>query len=129
MLRSTLLASSLVLCGAASKAAAITYDVSLAVPDESVTGTIQTNGTLGTLATDDILDWQFVVINGALSFTLIGDGQPGDNSDVFISGQSVTATERQLLFDFSGDGFVLFQRRASGRARRGSACRIPGARV
>jgi hypothetical protein len=75
----------------------------------SVSGTITTDGTLGVLGAGDILDWNIVINNGTSSFDLIGPGI-GNNSSVYLQGNSVDATATNLLFNFSGgDGGLLIQ--------------------
>lgn len=88
---------------------AITYFFAFGTPGASVVGSLETNGTLGQLDASDILDWTIEVVNGADTFVLLGDAQSGDNSDVFIDGGSLSATADELLYDFDGSGFVLFQ--------------------
>ena len=90
---------------------ATTYTVQRTVDVGTVTGTIETDGTLGTLFAANILDWDLVVDDGVGSFRLVGP-LSGGNSQVavgFAPGLSATATE--LLFDFSGAGFnfLVFQ--------------------
>ncbi len=99
----------LVLATTALNAAVITYDVNRTIGAGTVTGFIQTDGTLGLLtdASTQILDW---------SFTLTAPGMNDDNPVVInlfaddpaqtptgttiLNGLAVTATATELLYDF-----------------------------
>ena len=69
-------------------------------------GTIQTDGTIGVLATGNFLAWDL---------TLNGDGASYHITDtdsvVQVVGSDVTATAANIFFDYSGadDGYLLFQ--------------------
>jgi len=101
----------LLLSVAVSNATSITYNVSRSIGAGSVTGTIQTDGTLGILSTVRITDWVLHLSDGSFTSDLFGP-LSGNNSAVQITGSSVTATANQLLFDFdaSGSSRLLFQR-------------------
>jgi hypothetical protein len=94
----------------------VTYIVNETVGTHgSVTGSIETDGTLGApLELANILDWNLVLNNGTSTFDLMGP-LSGPNSTLSIldgsTGSDLTATATQLLFNFSdtGDGFALFQ--------------------
>lgn len=96
----------------ASTSSATTYGLSNPIGDGGVTGTIETDGTIGTLSAANIADWNLVVDDGLNTFNLLGP-LSGDNSQLLFSfrtevGLSATATE--LLFDFGANsGGVLFQ--------------------
>jgi len=81
------------------QAAAITYTVSLTglgFDDGSVNGTIETDGTIGTLASGDILSYNLLLNDGiGQTFTL----DPGD-SIVTLTGTATTATASLLQFNF-----------------------------
>jgi hypothetical protein len=84
----------------------IIYNVNRTVVLGSVTGTITTDGTIGTLATNDITSWN-LTLNGptAPPFNLTNL-----NSGVEIIGNDLSADATNLYFDFSGpSGFLLFQ--------------------
>jgi hypothetical protein len=81
------------------RAAAITYDVDegpLGINDATIVGTIETDGTIGTLAASDFLTWDLSLSDGVGdSFTLT----PG-NSSVTITGTATTATSSLLQFNY-----------------------------
>jgi len=90
-----------------SNASPITYDVNQTIGSGGVTGTITTDGTLGVLASADVLSWN-LVLNGVppSTFTLTDA-----NSTAVIFGTDVTASATELRFDFSANnnGYLLFQ--------------------
>jgi hypothetical protein len=100
-----------VLLGAVvSDASPITYDVSRTIGIGSVTGFIETDGTLGVLGAGDFVDWSLFLNDGTNTYNLYGP-LSGNNSSVYVSGSDVTASATQLLFNFSGtdNGYLLFQ--------------------
>lgn len=99
----------MLLAPVASTASPITYDVNRTVGAGSVTGTIQTDGTLGVLSTGNITDWNLLLNDGTNTFDLTGP-LSGNDSVVLIQGTDVSATATQLLYDFDGSaGLLLFQ--------------------
>ena len=109
--RAALLRTAFLVVLVTAPSGATTYTVQRTVDVGTVTGTIETDGTLGTLFAANILDWDLVVDDGVGSFRLVGP-LSGENSQVavgFEPGLSATATD--LLFDFSGAGFnfLIFQ--------------------
>jgi hypothetical protein len=93
-----------------STASPITYSVNRTIGAGSVTGTIQTDGSLGVLAAANITDWNLTLFDGTSTFVLTGPAS-GNNSHVFSSGSDITATASNLFFNFSGvdSGYLLFQ--------------------
>jgi hypothetical protein len=92
-----------------ANATPITYTVNRTVGAGSVTGTIQTDGTLGVLATGNITDWNLHLSDGLNTFDLTGP-LSGNDSVVLIAGIDVTATATQLLFSFDANiSALLFQ--------------------
>jgi hypothetical protein len=90
-------------------AAVITYEVSRTIGAGSVTGFIETDGTIGVLNTSNILDWNLKLNNGTNTFDLLGP-LSGSNSAEQVVGADLSATATQLLFDFSGgDGYMILQ--------------------
>src|SRR5450755_221698 len=74
-----------------------------------VTGTIQTDGTLGILNTGNITDWNLLLSDGTNTFDLTGS-LSGNDSVVLIQGTDTSATATQLLYNFDRSvGFLLFQ--------------------
>lgn len=97
------------LASATANAATITYFVDRVIGDGTVTGTITTDGTLGTLQAGNIDSWSLTLTAQNLS-----GGLPDTTTDVISSadpssrtvirpntgGTAVSATATQLLFDF-----------------------------
>ena len=100
-------AFSLVLLALANSASAalITYDIHRTVGSGSIDGFIQTDGTLGTIHTTNIVDFEFLLYNGVNSGVLTPDMVNPSNYRSGGTGWIATATE--LQFDFSGSGYVL----------------------
>lgn len=89
----------------------ITYQIDqtgIGFDNGSVTGTIETDGTTGTLAASDIITWNLQAVClgfascSADNFILTG-GVSG-NSTVSISGNGLTATATQFLFNYASGG-------------------------
>lgn len=93
--------------------ASIVYSVNRTIGAGTVVGSIETDGTLGTLNASNILDWTFTLTSPTLS---------GGSPDIITKtgaiqtnefGGFLTATLSDLLFDFSAGpaaaGFMLFQ--------------------
>lgn len=90
----------------------IVYSVNRTIGAGSVVGTIETDGTLGTINSGNILDWSFTLTSPTLLggspdiITMAGARQTGE------LGGFLTATLTDLLFDFSAGpvgGFLVFQ--------------------
>jgi hypothetical protein len=81
------------------RAAAITYDVNdgpYGINGATIMGTVETDGTIGTLTASDFLTWSLLLSDGVGdTFTLT----PGDSS-VTITGTATTATPSLLLFNY-----------------------------
>lgn len=101
-------AMALLLSAVFCSAAAITYNVNQTVGVGTVTGFIETDGTIGGLGTSNILNWNLLLNDGSTTFDLLGPSS-GSNSAVGVSGSDLSATATQLLFNFSGSGYALFQ--------------------
>lgn len=88
-----------------SSAASITYNVDQTVGAGGVTGTIQTDGTIGTLGQIDITSWNLLLNNGTATFDLTNL-----NSGVTVFQSDLTATSTQLLFNFDNNdsGYLFF---------------------
>jgi len=91
----------------------ITYSVNRTVGTGSVTGFIETDGTLGVLGPSNIVDWSLALYaptSSPTTFDLYGP-LSGNNSGVYMAGSDTTASTTQLLFNFSGsdNGYLLFQ--------------------
>jgi hypothetical protein len=86
------------------KADDITYGVDETVGIGQVTGSITTNGTIGTLVTADIVDWNVLLNDGTNPPVRLEGPASGNNSLVFLDGD-LSATATQLLFAFgAADG-------------------------
>jgi len=84
----------------------ITYNVSAFGFGASVQGFIQTDGTTGVLAGENILDWNLSVGVDQHIGHLLGP-LSGDNSSVDIVGDFLTATAAELRFNFGGSSSSL----------------------
>ena len=105
----SILFAMLLMVGVAT-ASPITYSVNRTIGTGSVTGTIQTDGTIGALTAANITDWNLTLNDGISTFILTGP-LSGNNSHVFTTGNDVSATASALSFNFSGvdNGYFLFQ--------------------
>lgn len=79
-----------------SRASDITYTVNQTVGAGSVTGFIETDGTIGILGTGNILNWDLVVNDGSVTYDILGP-LSGDNTDVAIGGPATTATATEIF--------------------------------
>jgi hypothetical protein len=93
-------------------AADITYTVNEAVGPGSVTGTITTDGNLGTLTTSDFVGWD-LTLNDGTNPSMVLDTAPGG---VDNEGTDVTATSTELLYNFGATdlGQLLFETVSDG---------------
>lgn len=88
----------------------ITYTINDTVGAGTVTGTITTDGFLGTLGTSDIIDWNLVLTNGfGTTLDLTGPSTTTPIEGVEVFGTSLTASSANLSYDFDGGGFFLIQ--------------------
>jgi hypothetical protein len=91
--------------------ASIIYNVDRIIGDGTVTGFIETDGTLGVLGSGNITDWTLTLTAPNL---YLGPTDVIDIADTAaaaqVVGTAVTATSTQLLFDFSlsGEHYALF---------------------
>lgn len=91
-------------------ASPISYNVSRTVGIASITGFMETDGTLGVLSAGNFVDWSLLLNDGTNTYNLYGP-LSGNSSSVYVVGSDVTATTNQILFNFSGSdsGYLLFQ--------------------
>lgn len=104
-------AMGLMLAGlSAPQAHATVFNVNETIGAGSVSGTITTNGVLGTLSGSDITGWTLLLNSGSNTFTLYGPSS-GNNSQLLGDGSALSETATSLDFNFSAtDGsFFLFQ--------------------
>jgi len=87
-----------------------TYSVDRTIGTGTITGFIETDGSLGVLGAGNFVDWSLLLNVGADTYTLYGPSS-GNNSSVYVQGSDVTATATQVLFNFNGsdNGYLLFQ--------------------
>lgn len=85
-----------------ANAANVTYAVTLPVNTGSVTGFIVTDGTIGSLASSNILDWTLTLTGGGQSYILQGP-LSGNNSvlTAYIGGLS-TQNNGNIYYSFTG---------------------------
>jgi hypothetical protein len=110
-MKKLLAAIGIMFCSTAASANII-YDVNRVIGAGSVVGTIETDGTFGTISTGNIVDWTFTLT----SAFLVG-GSPdvitkATALQTVVFGGFVFATASNLTFDFSGgpaNGVLLFQ--------------------
>jgi hypothetical protein len=107
-------AACLIGSGSAALASPITYEVDVVVGGGSVVGTVATNGGLGALTPSDFIAWN-LQLNGLNGATYVISSKDS-NAVVWGKGSDVTATSSQLLYNFGGNGFLVFQDgKGSGR--------------
>jgi hypothetical protein len=97
--RAVLTVALVILAGVVCRASDITYDVNvtgIGFDHGSVIGTLETDGTIGTLVASDFLSWNLEVSEpGTTSFDLTN----GD-STLSLSGDAFSATSTELQYDF-----------------------------
>jgi len=89
-----------------SAAAAITYTLNVPVGAGSVTGTITTDGFIGSLFTVDITSFSLQLNDPSSPPPAVLDSSTGGL--IFIGSGSLVATPDTLTFDFASGGFVNF---------------------
>jgi hypothetical protein len=82
------------------RANSITYNINQTVGIGSIAGTITTDGTIGTLATANIVGWSLTLNDGTTTIGLI----PSDSITAII-GSDLTASVTDLTFNFSGGDY------------------------
>jgi hypothetical protein len=99
----------------ASVGQAATFNVSRSIGSGGVTGTIDTDNTIGTLSKSNITNWNLLLNDGTGTFNLLGP-LSGANSQLLIQGNSFSATATDLLFNFDSlnRDVVLFQNPNTG---------------
>ena len=99
----------------ASQATPLTYSVNRTIGKGSVTGFIQTDGTLGILSAKNFINWNLTLSDGKNTFQLFGPLSGNSNSHVLVTGTDVGAFNNLLVFNFSGIdyGTLLFFQGAS----------------
>ena len=95
-----------------ARADQVIYDINRTVGAGTVIGTITTDGTIGTLATADIVDWNLTLTNGfGTTLDLTGPSVVTPIEGVEVMGSDLTASATSLSFNFnaSDGGFFLIQ--------------------
>jgi hypothetical protein len=87
---------------ASQPASAITYNINVSEGGNSVTGTITTNGHLGSLASTDITAWNLTINAGLGGHLTLGNGNPT------MIGSPLLAGTTTLDFARSGSAEVIF---------------------
>lgn len=108
---SLIVMSAAILLGpAAGDASPIVYQVNRIVGAGSVTGFIETDGSMGVLNASNFVDWNLLLYDGTSTFDLTGP-LSGNNSAMFVQGADVGAFGPVLLFNFSGvdNGVLMFE--------------------
>jgi len=105
-IRSLLVALSIFLMGSAASHAVV-FNVDRTIGTGSVVGTVTTDGTIGVLTDANITAYTLTLDQGDAQGSFVITEA---NSDVLVSGDGLTATLTQLLFNFSGSGdFALWE--------------------
>jgi len=104
--RMAFLLTAVVLAAVTCSAGNITYNVNRSIGPGSVTGYIQTDGSIGTLTSGDIVNWNLTLNDGTNTFVI-----NGGNSVAYTQGADLTASATLLVFNFSGgdNGIFLLQ--------------------
>jgi len=92
--------------------ASIVYDINLTVGSGSITGTLETDSSLGVLSTGDILAWDFTLNDG-----LHLGGLESGTQDLFGTANLLTASPTELFFDFDLGLGGIFDVRTFGSLR------------
>jgi len=87
-------------------AQATVYTGSHNVGSGSIEISITTDGTVGVLAKANVLDWTFVLSDGANSATLNGPLSGNNSFFTYLSGSAFQATAAEIFFDFSDIGHM-----------------------
>ena len=98
------------LAGTTAASATVSYNVNQTIGLGSIVGTIQTNGSFGTLTQSDIVGFDLVVSGPGASVELTQA-----DSVVRTEGSNFSASASNLFFDYSGaSGYLLFQQGSFG---------------
>jgi len=87
--------------------AAITYTATRAVGTGIANISITTDGTIGVIATANIIGWNIAISDSTDAFTLLGPIS-GGNSGVRVTGSDLTASATDLRFNFDSGSFVSY---------------------
>ena len=91
---------------AGQPASAITYNINVSEGGNSVTGTITTNGNLGSLASTDITAWNLTINAGLGGHLTLGSGNPTMIGSPLLAGTTTFDFARSGSAEvFFGDGF------------------------
>jgi hypothetical protein len=116
--RTAKFAMALLVGAVACSASPIFYLVNQTVGTDGggVTGSIETDGTIGTILGTDILDWNLLVSDGSTTFGIQGGPLDPDPNSALLYAGDITATPTELLFNFSATngGTALFEANSVG---------------
>ncbi|NKB36562.1 MAG: PEP-CTERM sorting domain-containing protein [Gammaproteobacteria bacterium] len=87
--------------------ASIIYNVNRTLGNNSITGTITTNGAFGTLSASDIVQWSFSFKRFDTGFS-ISHSSTDPGSSFAYDGASLSASDNELIFDVFADNFFSF---------------------
>src|ERR1039458_3312582 len=99
------------LAGPMAASANIIYTVDQLIGAGSVVGTIETNGTLGTINAADILDWTFTLTSPSLTYgspAVISSASGGSINDASMGNLSATASDIVWNYAGAGPAYLLF---------------------
>jgi hypothetical protein len=102
----------------------IIYDVNISFgPEGGITGSITTDGHIGTLNIGNIVTFNLdLTANGSPPFDLMGPGT-GQNANANLVGAGVTTTATTMTFDFTvSNSQLLFHNPAAGGSSTNIAC-------
>jgi len=90
---------------------ATTYNINITLGAGTATGQVITDGTLGTLSTSNILDWNITLSDGGVNTVVLTGPLSGNNSFFTVLGSNLSATATQLLFAFTpaGQNYAFFE--------------------
>jgi hypothetical protein len=96
------------LAAAAADASPIFYNVNLTIGAGTVTGFIETDGTIGALTVSNFVNWSLRITDGVDT----PDTLTGANSSVTVLGTAQSATSSAILFNFSTppNSYFFFER-------------------
>jgi hypothetical protein len=96
----------------AGTASPLFYNVNLSIGATGhVVGFIETDGTLGTLAAPNFLDWKLTISDGVHTTDTLTGPLSGNNSTITVNLSDQSATASKILFNFSAldNGYFFFE--------------------
>lgn len=107
-------AAAVLIAASSAWAGPTTFRVKQTVGSGSVVGSIQTDGSTGTLSQANIVGWDLNLTGAGGVATFLTS--TGGTSAVVLTGKDLTATATNLLFDYGAkdSGYLLFQSKSPG---------------